>query len=113
VLLRAGTTLGAGVVLERPEPVPEAPPPVVRPAPPPDDGRVRLPGGLVLERAELDRARELVVAECERKGTVTLARARDLLGTSRRTAQAILERLDNDHVTLRVGEVRRLRARRN
>ena len=83
------------------------------PPPPPDDGRVRLPGGLVLERAELDRARELVVAECEREGTVTLARARDLLGTSRRTAQAILERLDNDHVTLRVGDVRRLRTRPN
>ena len=113
VLLRAGTTVGAGLVLERPEPVPEAPPPVVRPAPPPDDGRVRLPGGLVLERAELDRARELVVAECEREGTVTLARARDLLGTSRRTAQAILERLDNDHVTLRIGDVRRLRTRPN
>ena len=113
VLLRAGTTVGAGVVLERPEPVPEAPPPVVRRAPPPDDGRVRLPGGLVLERAELDRARELVVAECEREGTVTLARARDLLGTSRRTAQAILEHLDNDHVTLRIGDVRRLRTRRN
>jgi selenocysteine-specific elongation factor len=113
VLLRAGTTVGAGVVLERPEPVPEAPPPVVRRAPPPDDGRVRLPGGLVLERAELDRARELVIAECEREGTVTLARARDLLGTSRRTAQAILERLDNDHVTLRIGDLRRLRTRRN
>jgi selenocysteine-specific elongation factor len=113
VLLRAGTTLGAGVVLERVEPVQEAPPPVVRPPVPPDDGRVRLPGGLLLERAELVRARELVVAECEREGTITLARARDLLGTSRRTAQAILERLDNDHVTLRVGDVRRLRARRN
>ena len=113
VLLRARTTLGAGVVLGRPEPLPEAPPQVVRPAPVPDDGRVRLPGGLVLERAELDRARELVVAECEREGTLTLARARDLLGTSRRTAQAILERLDNDHVTLRIGDARRLRTRRN
>ena len=113
VLLRARTTLGAGVVLARPEPLPEAPPQVVRPAPPPDDGRVRLPGGLVLERAELDRARELVVAECEREGTLTLARARDLLGTSRRTAQAILERLDNDHVTLRIGDARRLRTRRH
>ena len=67
----------------------------------------------MLERAELDRARELVVAECEREGTLTLARARDLLGTSRRTAQAILERLDNDHVTLRIGDARRLRTRRN
>jgi selenocysteine-specific elongation factor len=113
VLLRAGTTVGAGVVLERPEPLPKAPPEIVRPAARPDDGRVRLPGGLVLERAELDRARELVVTECEREGSITLARTRDLLGTSRRTAQSILERLDNDHVTLRIGDSRRLRARRN
>jgi selenocysteine-specific elongation factor len=111
VLLRAGTTIGAGVVLERPEPLPEAPPQVVQRATPPDDGRVRLPGGLLVERAELERARELVVTECEREGTITLARARDLLGTSRRSAQAILEGLDNDHVTLRVGDARRLRRR--
>jgi selenocysteine-specific elongation factor len=110
VLLRAGTTVGAGTVLERPEAVAVAAPPAARPAPPPpDDGRVRLPGGLVVDRAELDRARELVVAECEREGTITLARARDLLGTSRRVAQAVLERLDGERVTLRVGDSRRLR----
>jgi selenocysteine-specific elongation factor len=78
----------------------------------PDDGKVRLPGGLALDRDEYERARDVVVAECEREGTITLARARDLLGTSRKTAQAILERLDGDHVTLRVGDERRLRRRR-
>jgi selenocysteine-specific elongation factor len=113
VLLRTHTTVGAGVVLPRPERVSPAEQPVVRPPPPPDDGTVHLPGGLVVDRAELDRAREIVVAECEREGTITLARARDLLGTSRRTAQALLERLDSDHVTLRIGDVRRLRTRRN
>jgi selenocysteine-specific elongation factor len=111
VLLRTSKTVGAAIVLER-EP-PEEPEPV--PAPKrrslSDDGRVRLPGGMVLERAEYERAREVVVAECEREGTITLARARDLLGTSRKTAQAILERLDGDHVTLRVGDARRLRRR--
>jgi selenocysteine-specific elongation factor len=115
VLLRAETTVGAGVVLESREPEPVAPPPPARPAPPPpqDDGRVRLPGGLVLDRGELERARELVVAECQREGTITLARARDLLGTSRKVAQAILERLDGDRVTVRIGESRRLRRRHN
>jgi selenocysteine-specific elongation factor len=111
VLLRAGTTFGAGVVLERPEPPSVAPPPAARPAPPQDDGRVRLPGGLVLGREEFEQARRAVVAECDREGTITLARARDLLGISRRKAQAILERLDGDHVTLRVGDARRLRRR--
>jgi selenocysteine-specific elongation factor len=112
VLLRAATTVGVGVVLERPRPH-EAPAPP-RPAPPrraPDDGRIHLRGGLALDLAEFDRARDAVVAECEREGTITLARTRDMLGTSRRTAQAILERLDADRVTLRVGDVRRLRRR--
>jgi selenocysteine-specific elongation factor len=65
----------------------------------------------VLDRVELERARSVVVAECEREGTITLARARDLLGTSRKLAQAILERLDGDGVTLRIGDERRLRRR--
>jgi selenocysteine-specific elongation factor len=115
VLLRAETTVGVGVVLERREPEPVAPQPAARPAPPPppDDGRVRLPGGLVLDRGELERARDLVVAECQREGTITLARARDLLGTSRKVAQAILERLDGDRVTVRIGDSRRLRRRQD
>jgi selenocysteine-specific elongation factor len=114
VVLRTETTVGVGVVLERREPLAVAAPPAARPAPPPsapDDGRVRLPGGLMLDRAELERARELVVAECEREGTITLARARDLLGTSRKLAQAILERLDGDRITVRIGDSRRLRRR--
>jgi selenocysteine-specific elongation factor len=112
VLLRAGTTVAGGVILERPEPVAVPPPSPVRPASAPapaDDGRVRLPGGLILDSAELERARHVVVAECERAGTITLARTRDLLGTSRKVAQAILERLDSDKVTLRIGDARRLR----
>jgi selenocysteine-specific elongation factor len=72
---------------------------------------VRIGDGFALERSEFDRARATVVAECERAETITLARARDLLGCSRRTAQLLLERLDGDGVTLRVGDERRLRRR--
>jgi len=43
---------------------------------------------------------------------LTLAEARDLLGTSRRYAQALLEHMDSEGLTLRVGEARRLRRRR-
>jgi selenocysteine-specific elongation factor len=114
VLLRAGTTVGGGLVVERRNATRVEEPRAVRSAPPPpapEDGRVRLPGGFALDETELARARELVVGECEREGTITLARARDLLGTSRRAAQAILERLDNDRVTLRIGDSRRLRRR--
>ncbi len=77
------------------------------------EGRlVRVGDGFALDRAAYDRARALVVAECEQNGTITLARFRDLLGGSRRTAQLLLERLDGDGVTLRVGDARRLRRRR-
>jgi selenocysteine-specific elongation factor len=73
---------------------------------------VRVGDNLALDRAAFDRARELVVAECEDSGTITLARLRDLLGSSRKTAQLVLERLDGDGVTIRVGDARRLRRRR-
>jgi selenocysteine-specific elongation factor len=48
----------------------------------------------------------------EQGGQLTLAEARDLLGTSRRYAQALLEHMDSEGLTLRVGEARRLRRRR-
>lgn len=48
----------------------------------------------------------------ETSGQLTLAEARDLLGTSRRYAQALLEHMDSEGMTLRVGEARRLRRRR-
>jgi selenocysteine-specific elongation factor len=44
-----------------------------------------------------------------RQGSVTLAQVRDLLGTSRRYAQALLEHLDAQGVTVRRGDQRLLR----
>jgi selenocysteine-specific elongation factor len=55
------------------------------------------------------RARDALVAECERAGRITLARLRDLLGTSRRSAQLLLERFDADGLTRRIGDERVLR----
>jgi selenocysteine-specific elongation factor len=51
-------------------------------------------------------------AAMEAAGQLTLAEARDLLATSRRYAQALLEHMDSEGLTLRVGEARRLRRRR-
>jgi selenocysteine-specific elongation factor len=70
---------------------------------------VRLGDGLALGAAAFDDARRMVVEECERAGAITLARLRDLLGTGRKPAQLILERLDADGVTRRVGDERVLR----
>ncbi len=50
-----------------------------------------------------------VRAYIEREGNVTLAQTRDLLSTSRKYAQALLEHLDEVGVTRRVGDVRVMR----
>ena len=74
------------------------------------DGRlVRLGDGFAVSSAAYERARELVVAECRAAGEITLARFRDLAGVGRRDAQLLLERLDQDGVTRRIGDRRVLR----
>jgi hypothetical protein len=62
-----------------------------------------------ISRRAYDEARAVAVAALDGGGELTLAGFRDLLGVSRSVAQLLLERLDVDRVTLRVGEVRRLR----
>jgi selenocysteine-specific elongation factor len=74
------------------------------------EGRlVRLGGGHAVSRAAYDRTVELVQAECARAGRIALARFRDLAGVGRRDAQLLLERMDADGVTRRVGDARLLR----
>ena len=74
------------------------------------EGRlVALKDGLALTPDAYDRYKAIVVEECSGVGTIALARFRDLSGLSRKTAQLVLERLDSDRVTLRLGDVRRLR----
>jgi selenocysteine-specific elongation factor len=60
----------------------------------------------------LTQAMERIAAEMESRGMITLAEVRDLFGTSRRFAQALLEHMDSEGLTLRVGDARRLRKRR-
>ena len=62
--------------------------------------------GVVFAAERFAEAREAIVALIARDGSVTLAGARDALGTNRRTAQALLERLDRDGVTTRRGDER-------
>jgi selenocysteine-specific elongation factor len=70
---------------------------------------VRLGDGLVIGVPAYEEARRLLVEECTAAGSITLARFRDLLGTSRKPAQLLLERFDADGVTRRVGDERVLR----
>ncbi len=76
------------------------------------EGRlVRLGDGSVIGAAAYAEARRIVAGECAASGSITLASFRDLAGVSRRPAQLLLERLDSDGVTRRVGDTRVLRKR--
>jgi selenocysteine-specific elongation factor len=72
---------------------------------------VRVGDGLALGAEAYEEAKRLMVEECERAGSITLARFRDLLGTGRKPAQLLLERFDADGLTRRVGDERVLRRR--
>ncbi|MEO8289891.1 MAG: SelB C-terminal domain-containing protein, partial [Gaiellaceae bacterium] len=76
------------------------------------EGRlVRVGDGLAVGAGAHAQARQLLVEECRREGSIALARFRDLLGTGRRPAQLLLERFDADGVTRRIGDARVLRRR--
>jgi selenocysteine-specific elongation factor len=70
---------------------------------------VRLGDGYAVSAEAFEVAKDVVLVECAAAGGITLARFRDLVGTGRRDAQLLLERLDADGVTRRVGERRVLR----
>ena len=72
---------------------------------------VRLGDGYAVSREAYEQARALVAAECDARGSIALARFRDLAGIGRRDAQLLLERLDADGVTRRAGDARVLRRR--
>jgi selenocysteine-specific elongation factor len=75
-----------------------------------DEGRLRRVGdGFAVSAALYDRGRALL-AELD---PITIASFRDALGAGRRTAQLLLERYDADGLTLRRGDTRVLRRRRN
>jgi selenocysteine-specific elongation factor len=75
-----------------------------------DQGRlVRVGDGYAISPSAYEDAREMLVDELERTDRITLARFRDLIGASRRTAQLLLERFDADGVTRRIGDERVLR----
>jgi selenocysteine-specific elongation factor len=68
-----------------------------------DSGRVvRLDQTTHIHREALDAVRARVAEIVRAEGSITLARLRDELDTSRRYAQALLERLDTERVTLRM-----------
>jgi len=64
---------------------------------------------VLFRRKDYDALVEKVCAAIEANGEITLAEARDILGTTRKYAQALLEHLDAIGVTIRAGDARKLR----
>jgi selenocysteine-specific elongation factor len=72
---------------------------------------VRVSPELYFERKALDDMRSLLLQQLLPGSEVTPATFRDLFGTSRKYAIPLLEWLDREGVTLRSGDVRRMRPR--
>jgi selenocysteine-specific elongation factor len=65
---------------------------------------VRVGRNLHFHPDPLEQLEARVIAICERDGSATIASVRDELRTSRKYAQALLEHLDGQKVTRRVGD---------
>ncbi len=66
-------------------------------------------GGVLFRTQDFALLTDKVTSYLERAGAITLAQTRDLLGTSRKYAQAALEELDARRITRRNGDERVLR----
>ncbi len=64
---------------------------------------------VVFSAEVFDEMREKVVEFCQMNEEVSINDVRELLGTSRKYSLALLEQLDRDNVTMRVGDMRVLR----
>ncbi|HEY7982304.1 MAG TPA: SelB C-terminal domain-containing protein, partial [Candidatus Eremiobacteraceae bacterium] len=66
-------------------------------------------GDDVYRRAQIDRARDVLVSLLRADGPATMARVRDAFGTSRKYALPLMEYFDGVGLTQRDGDLRRLR----
>jgi selenocysteine-specific elongation factor len=70
---------------------------------------VKVSDGVIFTASAYDEMVVKITAYIKERGKVTLAEVRDMLGTSRKYAQAILEHLDEKGITRRVGDERVLK----
>lgn len=70
---------------------------------------VRISGGVLFRQHDFDTMVDQVRNTAQEQGEITLAQVRDLFGTSRKYAQALLEEMDARRITRREGDVRILR----
>ena len=70
---------------------------------------VKVSEGVVFSKVAYDEMVDKVIAYAREHGSVTLAEVRDMLGTSRKYAKALLESMDEEKLTRRVGDARVVR----
>ena len=69
---------------------------------------VKLGDELVFHRASLEQLRKLMVAEKSKASKIDVGRFKDLIGVTRKHAIPLLEYLDRERVTRRVGDLREI-----
>ena len=75
-----------------------------------DQGRlVKVSDTILFSAQAYQQMKQTIVEHLQREGTITLAETRDMFETSRKYMQAMLEHLDDEHITRRVGDQRVLR----
>jgi len=75
-----------------------------------DQGRiVRVGDGVAFSAAAYQDMTGRIVSHLREHKTITLAQVRDMFGTSRKYAQALVEHMDGQHITRRTGDERALR----
>jgi len=67
---------------------------------------VRLGGGIAFAAEAYNQIVERIVSHLRQQRTITLAQVRDMFGTSRKYAQAVLEHMDDQRITRRRGDER-------
>jgi selenocysteine-specific elongation factor len=72
-----------------------------------DQGKaVRVSDNVVFSRSAYDEMLSKITAKIKDQGKISLGEVRDMFGTSRKYAQALLEYLDREKITRRVGDDR-------
>ena len=66
-------------------------------------------GDVVFEAGKFHEMRAGVVGHCRSQGEVSINDVREMFNTSRKYSLALLEQLDRDNVTIRVGDLRKLK----
>jgi selenocysteine-specific elongation factor len=74
-----------------------------------EEGLIVVMSGVAFAAGAYRQMVEQVLSHLRAEGRLTLAQARDMFGTSRKYVQALLEHLDEQRITQRVGDERVLR----